>query len=114
MKFKSPGKHAMAFVLITVLLDIIGFGMILPVMPALITELTGESLNQAAIYGGWLMFVYALMQFIFAPILGNLSDAFGRRPLFLITLFSLMIDYFIIGFGGNIWCLIWNCNCLYF
>ena len=102
MKFKSPGKHAMAFVLITVLLDIIGFGMILPVMPALITELTGESLNQAAIYGGWLMFVYALMQFIFAPILGNLSDAFGRRPLFLITLFSLMIDYLIIGFSQNL------------
>jgi DHA1 family tetracycline resistance protein-like MFS transporter len=102
VKFKSPGKHAMAFVLITVLLDIIGFGMILPVMPALITELTGESLNQAAIYGGWLMFVYALMQFIFAPILGNLSDAFGRRPLFLITLFSLMIDYLIIGFSQNL------------
>jgi len=92
----------MAFILFTILLDVIGFGMILPVMPDLISELTGEGLNQAAIYGGWLMFVYALMQFIFAPIFGNLSDAYGRRPLFLITLFSLMIDYLILGYSQSL------------
>ncbi len=80
----------------------IGFGMILPVMPELILELTGEGLNQAALYGGWLLFVYALMQFIFAPIFGNLSDAFGRRPLFLITLFTLAIDYLILGYAQTI------------
>lgn len=99
---KDVGKHALAFVLITVLLDIIGFGIILPVMPELITELTGEGLNQAAVYGGWLLFIFALMQFFFAPVIGNLSDAYGRRPVLLLTLSTLVIDYLILGFAPTL------------
>jgi MFS family permease len=66
-------KHALAFIAVTVLLDTIGFGLIMPVQPALLVELTGESVSRVATYGGWLAFVYAVMQFICAPILGNLS-----------------------------------------
>jgi MFS transporter, DHA1 family, tetracycline resistance protein len=92
-----PGPHAIFFVLITVLLDTIGFGLVLPVLPELIVELTGEGLSQAAIYGGWLAFVYAVLQFTFAPVLGNLSDRFGRRPVLLYAVASLGIDYIIMG-----------------
>ena len=98
----TPGKHAVAFVAITVLIDIIGFGLILPVMPTLLMELTGEGVSRAAIYGGWLTFVYAVMQFLFAPILGNLSDRFGRRPVLLIAIAALGVDYLILGFAPNL------------
>ena len=70
-------KHALIFVAITVLLDTIGFGLILPVLPTLLIELTGQSLSRVAVYGGWLAFVYAVMQFAFAPVLGNLSIESG-------------------------------------
>ena len=73
------------------MLDSIGFGVILPVMPQLIMEVTGEDLSRAAIYGGWLMFLYALVQFFFAPLMGNLSDRFGRRR---VLLLSLLVHYF--------------------
>jgi MFS transporter, DHA1 family, tetracycline resistance protein len=63
------------------LMDSIGFGIILPVMPQLIMEVTGEGLADAARWGGWMLFGYAIMQFLFAPLLGNLSDRFGRRRL---------------------------------
>ena len=65
----------MRFIFITVLVDSIGFGIILPVLPRLIMQLTGVTIDRAAVYGGWLAFVYALMQFFCAPVLGNLSDA---------------------------------------
>jgi DHA1 family tetracycline resistance protein-like MFS transporter len=70
----------MLFILIAVLIDTIGFGIVAPVTPELIMELTGQPISEAALYGGWLMFLYALTQFFAAPILGNLSDRFGRRP----------------------------------
>src|SRR5688572_8160109 len=101
-RLRAPGPHAVAFVAITVLLDMIGFGLILPIMPTLLMELTGEGVSRAAIYGGWLAFVYAVMQFLFAPILGNLSDRFGRRPVLLAAIAALGIDYLILGFAPNL------------
>ena len=95
-------KHALAFVAVTVLLDTIGFGLIIPVMPRLLVDLTGDSLSRAAIDGGWLSFVYAAMQFVFAPVLGNLSDRFGRRPVLLAAIGALGVDYFIMGFAPTL------------
>jgi DHA1 family tetracycline resistance protein-like MFS transporter len=98
----APARHAALFVAITVLLDTIGFGLIIPVMPTLLTELIGKSVSEAAIYGGWLAFVYAIMQFVCAPILGNLSDRFGRRPVLLAAIGALGVDYLILGFAPTI------------
>ena len=64
----------------------LGYGIILPVLPELIEQLTGGSVPQAAVIGGYLVFAYSLMQFLFGPVLGNLSDRFGRRPIMLISL----------------------------
>jgi MFS transporter, DHA1 family, tetracycline resistance protein len=94
--------HAVIFVLVTVLLDTIGFGLVLPVLPELIVELTGEGLSRAAVYGGWLAFVYAVLQFTFAPVLGNLSDHFGRRPVLLYAVASLGADYIIMGLAPSL------------
>lgn len=99
---RLAGKHALVFVFVTVLLDTIGFGLILPVLPELIVELTGEPLNRAAIYGGWLAFVYAILQFVCAPVLGNLSDRFGRRPVLLFAVAALGIDYVIMGMAPSL------------
>jgi len=96
---RPPGKHALVFVAITVLLDIISFGLILPVLPTLLVELTGETVSQAAIRSGWLAFVYAAMQFLCAPVLGNLSDRFGRRPVLLFAVCGLGLDFLIMGFA---------------
>jgi len=95
-------SHALIFVLITVMLDSIGLGIIIPVLPELVVGLTGSTLSQAAVYGGWLMFAYAVMQFFFAPILGNLSDRFGRRPILLASLAAFGIDYALMGFAPTI------------
>ena len=93
---------SVVFTFITVLVDAIGFGIILPVMPELIMKLTGEGLSQASIYGGWLWFAYAVMQFFCAPVLGNLSDRFGRRPVILFSLLTFGIDYLIMGFAPTL------------
>jgi DHA1 family tetracycline resistance protein-like MFS transporter len=94
--------HAKSFVLITVLIDTIGFGMIAPVVPELIQELTGEGLSEAARYGGWLMFAFAGVQFFAAPLLGNLSDRVGRRPVLLVSLAALGLDYVLMGFAPTL------------
>lgn len=104
---EAPGapkatRRAVVFILLTILLDTIGFGIIAPVMPELIMELTGEGLSQAARYGGWLLFVYAVMQLFFAPVLGNLSDRFGRRPVLLISLAAFGFDYILMGFAPTL------------
>ncbi len=95
-------KFALAFIFFTALVDSVGFGIILPVMPELIMEVSGDELGNAAIYGGWLMFVYACMQFFFAPVLGNLSDAYGRRPVLLISVTVLGCNYLIMGFAETL------------
>jgi MFS transporter, DHA1 family, tetracycline resistance protein len=85
-----------------VLLDIIGFGLILPVLPTLLVQLTGKSVNEAAIYGGWLLFVYSVMQFFCAPVLGNLSDSYGRRPVLLFAIGALGVDYVVTAFAPTL------------
>ncbi len=95
-------KHALAFIFVTVFLDSIGFGIILPVLPGLIMDVTGEPLAAAARYGGWLLFVYAVMQFFSAPLLGNLSDRFGRRPVLLFSLLAMAADYLLMGWAPTL------------
>ena len=99
---KPVSRHAITFIFITMLIDSIGLGIIIPVMPQLIEELTGDTLSNAALYGGWLLFVYSLAQFICAPILGNLSDRFGRRPVLLISLLTVGLDYILMGLAPTI------------
>ncbi|MBW2372774.1 MAG: TCR/Tet family MFS transporter [Deltaproteobacteria bacterium] len=102
MREPSSDRRALIFIFITVLIDMIGFGIIIPVMPELIMELTGVGLSRAALYGGWLLFLYALMQFFFAPIIGNLSDRFGRRPVLLCSLVAFGFDYLLMGLAPTI------------
>lgn len=102
MPARAPGKHALVFVTITVLLDVIGFALIIPVLPALLVSLTGATVARAAIDGGWLAFVYAAGQFLCAPVLGNLSDRFGRRPVLLFAVGALGIDYVIMGLAPTL------------
>ena len=90
---KAP--HALAFIFVTALLDSIGFGIIMPVLPQLLMEVTGEDVSAAARFGGWMIFAYAAMQFVLAPVIGNVSDRFGRRPVLLLSLAVLGIDYLI-------------------
>jgi len=99
---RAPGKNAIAFVAITVLLDVMGFGIIMPVLPRLLVQLTGDTLSRAAIDGGWLLFVYAVTQFVCAPVLGNLSDRFGRRVVLLFSVGALGIDYLVMGFAPTL------------
>ncbi len=80
---------AFTFIFVTVLLDSIGFGIIMPVVPHLIMDITGDGLAQAARIAGLLMFTFAAMQFIASPILGNLSDRYGRRPVLLFSLLAM-------------------------
>ena len=102
---QPKGQRATVFVFVTVLIDAMGIGIILPVMPDLIRELTDLTLGGAALWGGYLSFIYALMQFAAGPTLGNLSDRFGRRPVLLLSLFALAVDYLIMGFAPALWLL---------
>lgn len=95
-------KNAMLFVLITVVINSIGFGIIIPVLPDLLKEITGLPNSEAALHGGWLTFVFALMQFICMPVVGALSDRYGRRPIMLLSLLGLSVDYFIMGFAPTL------------
>ncbi|MBY0482787.1 MAG: TCR/Tet family MFS transporter [Chitinophagaceae bacterium] len=97
-------KAAIGFIFITLLIDVTGFGVIIPVMPKLIEQLLGSSdISKASQYGGWLTFAYAIMQFLCAPVLGNLSDKYGRRPVLLFSLFGFGIDYLFLSFAPSIW-----------
>lgn len=98
----SARKPALSFIFITLLIDVIGFGIIIPVIPKLIMELTGGGMSDASVYGGWLMFSFAAMQFIFSPIFGGLSDQYGRRPVILISLFGFGLDYILVALAPNI------------
>lgn len=102
MPESQANRHALAFIFITMLIDTIGLGIIIPVTPKLITELTGDGMSGAARWGGWLFFVYALMQFFCAPAIGNLSDRFGRRPVLITSLAMLGVDYLITALAPTI------------
>ena len=95
-------KPAILFIFFTLLIDVIGFGIIIPVLPSLISELTGEGMSAASRYGGWLMFAFSLMQFVFSPVLGNLSDRLGRRPILLFSLFGFGLDYLLLALSPSI------------
>lgn len=99
----NPNKKALLFIFITLLVDCTGIGIIIPVVPALIQQLTGANVSDAATYGGWLTFAYAIMQFVFSPVLGGLSDRYGRRPVLLISLLGLGIDYLFLFFAPDLW-----------
>ena len=105
MRSRRERRRAIAFVFVTVLIDAMGIGIILPVMPDLIRELTDLTIGGAALWGGYLSFVYALMQFAAGPTLGNLSDRFGRRPVLLLSLLALAVDYLIMGLAPTLWLL---------
>ena len=98
----SARAPAMGFILVTLLIDVAGLGIIIPVMPKLITHLTGGTLSDAARWGGWMAFTYAGMQFFFAPIMGGLSDRFGRRPVLLASLFGFGVDYLFMALAPTI------------
>lgn len=93
---------ATSFILITVLIDSIGFGVIIPVVPRLISELAHVDISGAASYGGWLGAAYAVMQFLFSPVMGGLSDQYGRRPILLASLFGFGLDYLLLVFAPTI------------
>src|SRR5438552_11399460 len=102
MTMARPRGNPLYFLASTVLLAIIGFGPIVPILPRLLVELTGKGVSQAAIYGGWLSFLYAITQFVCAPILGGLSDRSGRRPVLLFAVGSFGIDYLIMRFAPSL------------
>ena len=99
---KTSKSPAIGFIFITMLIDIIGLGLIIPVIPKLISELIHGDISEAAKYGGWLIFAYSLTQFVFSPVIGNLSDKFGRRPIILISLFGFSIDYLFLACAPSI------------
>ncbi len=92
----------LTFIFITLLIDFIGFGIVIPVVPKLIEELIGGNISDASIYGGWLTFAYAIVQFVCAPILGGLSDKYGRRPVLLVSMFGMGVDYLFLAFAPSI------------
>ncbi|MEP0845448.1 MAG: TCR/Tet family MFS transporter [Phycisphaerae bacterium] len=97
------GGHALAFIFVTLLIDTIGLGIIIPVLPRLIQQLTDKGLDQAAVYGGALAFAYSLTQFLCGPVIGNLSDHFGRRPVLFASLAAFGLDYIVMGLAPHLW-----------
>jgi DHA1 family tetracycline resistance protein-like MFS transporter len=102
-------RSALAFIFITMFLDTVGLGIIIPVAPRVIAQLSGHpgsgavSMSTAAWWGGWLATAYSAMLFLFSPLIGNLSDRFGRRPVLITSLIALGIDYLITGIAPTIW-----------
>ena len=101
-----PHRLPMIFILLTILLDGIGIGLILPVMPDLVREVEGGTLAEAAIWGGIMSTLFAVMQFLFGPTVGSLSDRFGRRPVLLVSLGIMALDYLVMALAGTIWLLL--------
>ncbi|WP_208999285.1 TCR/Tet family MFS transporter [Roseibium sediminis] len=108
MSAHPPTRNSLSFIFVTVALEAMGIGLIVPVLPSLLTEISGSGLSDAARWGGLLTFIYALMQFLFGPALGNLSDHLGRRPVLLTSLFVLAIDYVIMAVAGSLALLIFG------
>ncbi len=95
-------KNALTFIFITLLIDVIGLGIIIPVLPKLIETMIHGDLSKASTYAGFLTFAYAAMQFLFSPVIGGLSDRYGRRPVLLCSLFGFGVDYLFMGFAPTI------------
>ncbi|MCC8425962.1 TCR/Tet family MFS transporter [Mucilaginibacter sp. UR6-11] len=99
---KSKPSAALGFIFITIFIDVLGLGIIIPVMPKLLQMLGHVDVSTASKYNGWLTLIYATMQLVFASIMGNLSDRYGRRPVLLISLFGFSIDYMFMAFAPSI------------
>lgn len=97
-------RHAAAipFILVTLLIDVLGIGLLIPVLPELVTELAGGDIAAGSTYYGWFIAAYAAMQFLFAPVLGGLADRFGRRPVLLVSLLGAGIDYLVMALAPNL------------
>jgi DHA1 family tetracycline resistance protein-like MFS transporter len=102
----GPRKAAMAFILVTLTLDVLALGVIIPVLPRLILEFQGGNMQDATIYGAYISTAFAVMQFVFQPVLGALSDRYGRRPVLLFSMTGLGIDYIIMALAPNMWWLL--------
>lgn len=98
----QSNRGALSFIFLTILIDTIGIGIIYPVLPKLIESLTGEGISGASVWGGWLTAAYAVMQFIAAPLVGSLSDKYGRRPILLLALLGFAFDYLFLAFASTI------------
>jgi len=98
----SDRRPALGFIFVTLTLDILGIGLIVPILPKLIAQYQGGDVTMAATTYGVLHAIYALMQFLFAPLIGSLSDRFGRRPVILISLFGSGLDYLLIAYAPNL------------
>ena len=89
--------RAVPIVLAAVMIDVIGFGIIMPVLPQLVTELGGLSFESAARVAGWMLAVFAVAQFFAGPVMGNIADRFGRRPVLIIAMLAFGIDYLLMA-----------------
>lgn len=98
----AVSRHAVTFVLITVFLDMVAFGLVMPVLPKLIREVGHVGLDRAAVIGGWMFAAFSLAQFVFAPLMGNLSDRFGRRPLLLLAILGLGLDFVLMALAPSL------------
>ncbi len=97
---------AVLFIVVTMVIDAMSIGLIIPVMPDLLEEVGASDLSRAVLWGGVLSTTFAVMRFVFGPVLGGLSDRFGRRPVLLISLAALAIDYLVMAVAGSIWLLL--------
>ena len=95
-------KAAIGFIFLTLWIDVTGLGLIIPVMPSLIEKMIHGNVSEASKWGGWLTFSYAIMQFLFAPVMGALSDKYGRRPILLMSLLGFGIDYLFLSLAPSI------------
>ncbi len=102
MSEPKSGNKALLFIFITLFIDVMGVGIIIPVLPKLIMNMEHCTIERANIIGGMMMFIFSFMQFVFSPLLGALSDRYGRRIVLLISLFGFGIDYLFMGFAGTI------------
>src|SRR4051812_14659802 len=99
------GQAGMSFILVTIMLDTLGAGIVIPIMPKLVASFMQGDVSAAALYYGYFIAIFSAMQFLFSPLLGAMSDEFGRRPVLLISLFGAGVDYLLMAFAPTLWLL---------
>src|SRR5580658_6662294 len=99
---RGPGRAAFAFIFVTVALDMLALGIMVPVLPKLVVKLEGGDVAQAAAVTGAFGFIWNAMQFLFSPLVGAASDRFGRRPVVLLSNFGLGLDYVLMALAPNV------------